>query len=341
MDKLAYHLNKKKQPAKTEGKYLYYYPCSEDDLPNVHFGEKPYITIEVTELEWETLFELDRFEYNNEHKLYRHTRRIPDAEEDCLSKKEQERLIGKGTLLSDQLIDEVDSQLLLSKLNSKQYAVYYNCVVLGESQEDVAEELGVTQGYISTVFRKAKEIITEYELKHATPNEYVWKCWELFLDTGEMPNFIDVEIEFVIREMWADILPFLNWYYSLGEFCRYTMLYYLFDEDKIQEDIERFKKSIKENELRSFEKFYSEKLPIIQGVYARLGLEIIRREKNGLHDSDKAFTSFIAAAEKIASRLNMTVYEYLTKRFYPYFAKLRNKRIRQFVKANKKKLSSS
>ena len=27
MDKLAYHFNKKKKPAKTEGKFLYYYPC--------------------------------------------------------------------------------------------------------------------------------------------------------------------------------------------------------------------------------------------------------------------------------------------------------------------------
>ena len=163
----------------------------------------------------------------------------------------------------------------------------------------------------------------------------------MFLDTGEMPNFIDVEIEFVIREISADLIPFLNWYYSFGEFCRYTMLYYLFDEDKMPEDIEGFKKSIKENEQRSFEEYYDEKLPIIQGVYAQLGLKVIRREKNGLHDSDKAFTSFIAAAEKIASRLNMTIHEYLTKRFYPYFAKLRNKRIRQFIKANKKRLSSS
>ena len=73
MDKLAYHLNKKKQPTATEGKYLYYYHCSEDDLPNVHIGEKPYITIEVLEQEWEMLFELDRFEYNNEHKMYHHS----------------------------------------------------------------------------------------------------------------------------------------------------------------------------------------------------------------------------------------------------------------------------
>lgn len=60
MDKLAYHFNKKKIPAETEGKYLYYYPC--DDLENatVRMGKDGYIVIEVTEKEWEALFELDR-----------------------------------------------------------------------------------------------------------------------------------------------------------------------------------------------------------------------------------------------------------------------------------------
>ena len=49
MDKLAYHLNKKKEPAKTEGKFLYYYPCAEEDNPDVWYEEKPYIVIEVSE----------------------------------------------------------------------------------------------------------------------------------------------------------------------------------------------------------------------------------------------------------------------------------------------------
>ena len=38
MDKLAYHYNKKKLPAKTEGKYLYYYPC--EDMENEDAIEK-------------------------------------------------------------------------------------------------------------------------------------------------------------------------------------------------------------------------------------------------------------------------------------------------------------
>ncbi|MCM1289584.1 MAG: hypothetical protein NC132_02895 [Corallococcus sp.] len=64
MDKLAYHFNKKKKPANTEGKFLYYYPCDPEDNPDAWFGDKCYIVIEVTEQEWEALRELDRLEYN-------------------------------------------------------------------------------------------------------------------------------------------------------------------------------------------------------------------------------------------------------------------------------------
>lgn len=72
MDKLAYHLNKKKKRAKTEGEFLYYYPCNSEDKDHFHIYDKRYIEIEVTENEWEALRELDRFEYNNWHRVYRH-----------------------------------------------------------------------------------------------------------------------------------------------------------------------------------------------------------------------------------------------------------------------------
>ena len=60
MDKLAYHYNKKKLPAKTEGKYLYYYPCADIQNATIQIGGRSFITIEVTEKEWEALMELDR-----------------------------------------------------------------------------------------------------------------------------------------------------------------------------------------------------------------------------------------------------------------------------------------
>lgn len=91
MDKLAYHYNKKKLPAKTAGKYLYYYPCDDTESVTAYMGGRGFVTIEVIEQEWEALLELDRIEYNNEHKYVRHTIAIPD-EDNNLTVKQQEQL---------------------------------------------------------------------------------------------------------------------------------------------------------------------------------------------------------------------------------------------------------
>ena len=55
MDKLAYDFNKKKIPAKTEGKYKYYYPCLLKEEADEQYGDNYYIVTEVFESEWEAL----------------------------------------------------------------------------------------------------------------------------------------------------------------------------------------------------------------------------------------------------------------------------------------------
>ena len=331
-NKLAYHLNKKKKPAKTESKFFYYYPCKKRDAPNVRIGDQYFIRLEVSEQEWEALIEMDRFEYNNTHKFQRHTYVFPDTDEDTLSPKAQERRIEKDTPFTDTLNEETDREKLMVKLSKTEQEVLPLCDE-GISQAEIAEDLGVTQGHVATILKKANAKMIEYETAKATPDEIVWKYWEIFLNTGEMPNGLDVELEFVIREIFADSMPVLYWYYSVGELCRHIMRYYLFDEDKIEEDIAQFKRAVKDNERQYFEAHYGEKLPIIQAVFARLGLEVVRRMETGLHDSTKLYTSIYATVEKIATRLKTTVYEFLTRRFYPFFAERRNKRIRQFYKA--------
>ena len=97
MDKLAYHYNKKKLPAKTEGKYLYYYPCEDMESATVQMGGRGFVTIEVTEKEWEALIELDRIEYNNEHKYVRHTTELFDEEDETLTAKQLEQYHVKDT----------------------------------------------------------------------------------------------------------------------------------------------------------------------------------------------------------------------------------------------------
>lgn len=175
MDKLAYHLNKKKEPTKTGGKFLYYYPCTEEDNPDVWCEEKPYIVIEVSEAEWETLFELDRLEYNNTHKYKRHTDSFSDKDEEELSPKEQQRRINKDIPFNVLVNEQVDREITLRNLPNK-YREILKAILEDKTQKQVAEELGVTQGYISFALKKTDCSIDDYVFKTGTRADIVWHC---------------------------------------------------------------------------------------------------------------------------------------------------------------------
>lgn len=332
MDKLAYHLNKKKKPAKAEGKFLYYYPCNDEDKANFHIWDKRYIEIEVTESEWEALRELDRFEYNNCHKVYRHNEPFPEDEETLCSRKQQ-KWINKNIPFSTLSNERLDRIRALSTLTPQERKVYRLAVDDGIKQKEIAGRLGITQGAVSFTFRRARRKLDAYDLsKENTPDDIVWKLWQIFMRDFELPDFLDVEIEFVIKGLLGDLLPFINWFYSIGELCRYILRYYLFDEDKINADIENYLADAPDNEKNHFKDYYGEQLLIIQGVYVRLCMEVKRREMNRLQDNHKAIDGVYTAVEKISKRLNLSVGECLTQRLYPYFAEKRNRRLKEFYK---------
>lgn len=332
MDKVAYHFNKKKLRAKTDGKFLYYYPCNEEDKANTFLYGKGYFVIEVTEKEWEALLELDRFEYNNWHKVYRHNEPFPEDEE-TLSSLKQQKWINKDVPFSTLSNERLDRIRALNTLTPQERKVYRLAVDDEMTQKDIAEYLGITQGAVSSTFRRARRKLDAYDLsKDNTPDDIVWKLWQIFMRDYELPDFLDIEIEFVIRDIFGDLLPFINWFYSIGELCRYILRYYLFDENKINTDIEYYLSTASQIEQQHFKDYYEEQLPIIQGVYVRLCMEVKRREANRLQDSHKAVDGIYTAVEKIAKRLDLSVEECLMQRLYPYLAKKRNRRLKEFYK---------
>ena len=118
MDKLAYHYNKKKIPGKTQGTFLYYYPCDPSDTPNLYMGGKAYAVVEVTEREWQALRELDRLEYNNTHKYLRHTTPIRyRVDEDALTPKQQETRLDKRAAFRDLIHARIDEVRALATLS--------------------------------------------------------------------------------------------------------------------------------------------------------------------------------------------------------------------------------
>lgn len=332
MNKVAYHFNKKKTPAKTEGKFLYYYPCNSEYGANTVLSGMPFYVVEVTEKEWEALFELDRFEYNNWHKYYRHNEPFPENEEE-LSPTHQERYLDTATSYETFAIEKLDKARALATLTPKERQIYQLSIDEQYKQTEIAKMLGITQGAVSATFNRARQKMDAYDYSNEnTPDEIVWKFWEMFIRDNELPYFLDVEIEFVIRQLLGDIIPFVNWFYSIGELCRYIMRYYLFEEENIEKDIAEYLSKSTQDEQQHFKDHYGDKLPIVQGVYVRLCIEIRRRQLNNMHDSDKAFIGIYSIFEKVAKRLNLSVKDCFTQRFYPYFAKMRNKRLTEFYK---------
>ena len=334
MDKLAYHYNKKKIPAKTAGKYLYYYPCA-DENANVRIDGRGFIVIEVTEKEWEALIELDRIDYNNEHKYVRHTTPIPDGDEDNLTVKQQEQLHSGETDISTTTAELFDKRQHFSKLsdNEKQVLALLD---EGSTQKEVSKQLGVTQGYVSMVKKQAKFNLDYSEYRSAVKSndgEYIWKCWDLFSRKLAMPMFLDVELEYVISRLHPDdIAHFMHWYYSFGEFIRYSLTYYIYNEDKIMDEITEYFYKASDQELAWFMKNYSNQPALVQIVYIRLIDEFERRRQSGLHSSKKAVEGLTTAVEKLAKKANMPPEQFFSERIYPIIATIRNRRYKEFYR---------
>ena len=97
-------------------------------------------------------------------------------------------------------------------------------------------------------------------------------------------------------------------------------------------EVAEYLKASTKQDRTHYEDYYGNRPPIVGAVYIRLCREMERRKKIGLHDSDKLYANIFATVEKIAERLNISVEYLLTQRFYPFVAKWRNKRLRQFYK---------
>lgn len=328
MDKLAYHYNKKKLPGKTLGTYLYYYPCKRKEQANARLEDKSYIVLEVTPRQWEMLIELDRLEYNSNHAYSRHSVRMPDSDENALSP----TLRDKGIPFSHFIHENLDKGKLYSALSEKERTVLQLCEEEDCTQAEAAKELRVTQGYISRLLKQAREKRFYLKNKNASRDEIIWNYWKYFSSYGEIPDFTDVILEFILRSMASDFLIFLHWFPSFGELCRFVLKCYLYDEDKTEEEIAEYLKTASAQEKEHYEEYYGELPPLIGVVFIRIQKELARRKSRGLHDSDKMTDSIVSTAEKIAIRLNMSAFDFFAQRVYPVLAAWRNKRIRQFYR---------
>ena len=342
MDKLAYHYNKKKLPAKTEGKYLYYYPCDDIENTTVQMGGHGFVTIEVTEKEWEALIELDRIEYNNEHKYVRHTTELLDEEDETLTAKQLENFHVKDTPIDTKVANYYYKKDLYNQLTEDEEKVL-KMLENGATQKNIAKALNVTQGYVSMIKAQAQYNYDYAEQTTAIKtrdDEYPWKCWNLFAKRLEMPMYLDVEIEYILSYLHPnDVAHFMYWYYSLGEFVRFAIRYYLYNEEAIERDKSEYLSKASDQELAWYLQNYADAVPLVQIVYIRLITEVENRRSRGQNGSNKGIEGLYTAVEKLAQKANISLEEYFTKKIYPIIATIRNRRIKQFARLYKHKKS--
>lgn len=331
MDKLAYHYNKKKIPAETAGKYLYYYPCADVENATVQMGGRGYITIEVTDKEWESLIELDRIEYNNEHKYVRHTTVLPD-EDGEISVKEQEQLHTDETPIPTATAEKMDKEALFSKLSEDDRQILN--LLENENQKQIAEKFGVTQGYVSTLKKRAQYNLDYLEYKDAVRTKdsgYIWKCWDMFTRKLEMPLFADVELEFILSRLNPkDLQHFMYWYYSFGELIRFSLAYYIYNEKDIEKDLTYYITNASDQEIDWFKSNYADEPVFVQIVYIRLITEFERRRQNGLKSSSKAIDGLRTAIEKLAEKVNMPPEQFYMEKVYPIISFIRQRRYNEY-----------
>ena len=329
MDKHAYHLNKKKIKADEEGKIWYYYPCENEDTANVKIDGKFYYAIAVSEKEWETLIELDRLEYNNQHK---ETRRKA-----YISKKQDEtEYIEKNTTdltpsIDEEVVGGITVEKDISSLKGKEKQIAELSFKNDLKQADIAKKLGVTQGYVSSTLKNIK---TKLEAEEKDEEEQLNKAWQQIISKGEADNDYDMYLELGIRSLNSDdLFIFMHWFYSFGELCKNIMRCMLFHEETMQQEIDEYKKTASERELKHFNENYASNIPPIQIMYIRMKRETERRaEMFKIMPIGKAYYRLDETVDKIAKRVNMTAEEFVYERFMKNFASGRIKRYNKFYK---------
>lgn len=314
-----YLLNKKKRPAKTDGKYLYYYVgASISDFPKGSKLKKyknAYVCeIEVSLEEWECLVELDKAEYNANHKEDRHQDSYQTVES-FNGLEEIAEDVGVSTVLG------IDKEIL--SLHKQGY-----------TQQEIAEKLKVTQGYVSKRLIKIKDKIEDGEADGTLSSieRKVEKFWDKFIAKRKMPDYFDVMVDaFMAGLPGVEFERLLKWFYGYREFFRWIIKYLLLYEDKwISEEEETKLLKKLSQEQKEFYRVYFDEADApdsFKMTYLILAVEVERRKETFKEEpKGNAFVELNNELERIAKLKKVSVEEYLEKYFIPEFLQEKEKR---------------
>lgn len=314
----AYKLNELKQPAATEGMFLYYF-----------YDRGKLSSCEVTEYQFDRLVELDTEMYNSDRVEKAHKATYVKADGKSYYKKiDMEN--DDGTLLDEKqrgMLEDITEQATadkrlsaLSKEDKEIYELYY----LEEyTQAEIAEEIGKTQSYVAKHLAKIEDALSgSSESNEARANAQ----WEKFLD-----KFRTDDDEDILWDMFRVIMPvddqaeIVSWFYSYREYYKFGLSYLVirpfskYKDDTIAEL--EFGNRLNELPHHSREIYYDifdGQIDELRWLFLALCEEVEYRKKMMKEKPKQTnFEKIFEEAAKACSRLDMTAEEFIHKRFLP------------------------
>ena len=343
-----YRLNKKKKPAKTEGKFLYHYQNS--DCPN------GYEVIEVTKEQWKYLIKADKKEYSTNRK---HDEHKTDLREDYYEDDDEgyDSDTGYGRYFSNKklltlekaewerldnfLCESWDKAELVHTFDDRDFAIYLLAIENKWKQKKVAKALGLSP---ATVSRRVKVILQQILTEKMNDGKYIPNRllaeadFRYYVNTGETDSFIDIYVFMFLTKLNQDmVVRYLYCMFGTYQLFHYCFVFlYRYDRSSSLPKLkpERLLPLLQPYSRKLYERHTRNMSTPFKLLFIFLELKCADHlKKVGLYEKS-ANTAFIKKVQKTANRCHISVDELKNKRISPFMQKEIEKRIEQFSKIN-------
>ena len=297
---LPYLRNGKKFQVLPGEQCLYFYPkCDDVEI------------VKVSKNLRRKLFELDKQEYNDDHREYRRREELSTYDDTD----SWEYVADESTYtLEDSICERMDRKTIL-KDYPNEYSVIVKMAHEKYTQSEIAETIGKTQGYVSQVLAKISNVFEEDNIndgERTGAEQYAEKLWRDFVHTGKCEQYYDVIMDYLTAQLHKEDLFFcLDWFYTEREFIRNIFYALIVGYDTQKEDIEIYRLSTTPQCWTNFQSRYGNLTLTAQGVFARLFTKAERRQRIYKTVKRKFLTCFQKEAIRQAKRKNIPVDEAL------------------------------
>ena len=257
------------------------------------------------------LFELDKREYNDDHREYRRCGELPTYDDTD----SWEYVADESTYtLEDSICERMDRENIL-----KEYPDEYSTIVKMTqkkfTQSEIAQTIGKTQGYVSQVLAKMSSVFEEDNINDGERTEaeqYSEKLWRQFQRTDKCEQYYDVFMDYLTAQLHKEDLFFcLDWFYTEREFIRNIFYALIVGYNTQTEDIEHYRLSTTPRRWEQFQSRYGHLTLTAQGAFSRLFAEAERRQQIYKTVKRKFLTRFQQETIRQAKRKNLSVDETL------------------------------